>query len=286
MNTQEKLLAKRRAIELELERLLGEDDSLLFRAMRYAVFSGGKRFRPLLVLSSGECFRALAEILLPFACALELIHNYSLIHDDLPVMDNDDYRRGKPSCHKAFGEDIALLAGDGLLSLAFEVLAEARVPADLYPKKEEVVREISHAAGGRGMIAGQILDITCAPGRLTEREIDDLVLKKTGALIVAAVKTGAILGHASRPELLAAEGFGMNIGLAFQVRDDLLDSSDEAKRPSSPRPDYVSLLGIDGAQKRLRQFVDNALKALDAASLPAEELRTLALMLLRLDKAN
>ncbi len=225
-------------------------------------------------------------MLLPFACALEFIHTYSLIHDDLPSMDNDDFRRGKPSCHKVFGEGIALLAGDGLLTLAFEVLAGARVPSDLYVQKEKATLEIVRAAGGRGMIGGQVLDITLSPERLTEATIEDLVLKKTGALIVAAVKAGAILSLAGPGELEALGEYGRNIGLAFQIRDDLLDVSEEKKETSSPRPSFVSLLGAEGARKRLGEFVDAALRTLEGASLPADELRQLAMLLLQPDRRD
>ena len=160
MKVEERLKLKRKAVERELESILSQEKSLLFQAMRHAVFSGGKRFRPLLALSSGECFGASPDLVLPFACALELIHNYSLVHDDLPSMDNDDFRRGKPSCHKAYGEDIALLAGDSLLTMAFEIAAQAPLRNNLQIKRGQIIKEISQFAGVRGMIGGQLMDIT------------------------------------------------------------------------------------------------------------------------------
>ncbi len=284
---EERLFEKKKAVEQELRRILPQEDSLLFETMRHAVFSGGKRFRPLLVLCSGECFGLPREVLLPFACAIELIHNYSLIHDDLPAMDNDDFRRGKPSCHKAFGEDIALLAGDSLLTMAFEVLAKAPLDENLKPKREQVIGEISHLAGVDGLIGGQLMDITLLPKELTEERFYELVLKKTGALILASVKTGAILGEAGTPELEAMVGYGRNLGLAFQIRDDILDAAQEEREDRPPRPNAVSLFGLDGSKRRLKQFVADAKLALDEARLESGELRYLASRLLRLkDKKN
>lgn len=282
MDVEERLRQKKEAVECELERILPQEDSLLSRAMRHAVLSGGKRYRPLLALSSGECFGASQEMVLPFACALELIHNYSLVHDDLPSMDNDDFRRGQPSCHKAYGEDIALLTGDSLLTLAFEVMSQASMDGNLLDRKGWVIKEISHFAGVKGMIGGQFLDITLSPKVLTEETFHDLILKKTGALITASVKIGAILGGAENPELEAIVQYGRHIGLAFQIRDDILDSADEMEKGSRPRPNYVSLFGLETAKSRLKDYIDSARSALEEASLESEELHYLASLLLKL----
>jgi geranylgeranyl diphosphate synthase type II len=282
MRIEESLASKKDLVERELRRLLTQEDSLLYQAMRYAVVSGGKRFRPLLLLSSGACFGVRRDVLLPFACALELIHNYSLIHDDLPSMDNDDFRRGKPSCHKAFGENIALLAGDGLLTLAFETIAGASVSAALLPQKEEAIKTISQSAGVSGMIGGQVLDITLEPGDMTEELVHELILKKTGALMVAAVKVGALLGRARPREMRPIIDYGKNIGLAFQIRDDILDFRSRRKRKSPVRPDYVSFLGLDKAKERLQELVLKAVASLDGFSRRAGELRYLASSLLSL----
>jgi geranylgeranyl diphosphate synthase type II len=284
MNVQDKLAQKKKSIDRELERILSQEDSLLFQAMRHAVLSGGKRFRPLLALSTGECFSVGEDVLLPFACGLEFIHNYSLVHDDLPLLDNDDFRRGQPSCHKAFGEDIALLAGDSLLTLAFEVMAQAPVDKRLTPHKEQVIQEISHLAGARGMVGGQLMDITLSPEEISEGDLRELILKKTGALIIASVKTGAILGEASPPKLEAMVEYGRNIGIAFQIRDDILDSIEEGERESQRRPSFVSLHGQEEAKKRLKKCVEDGIKAFDKTSLESEELRHLALRLLDINK--
>jgi len=283
MSVEERLRQKKEAVERELERILSQEDSLLFRAMRYAVLSGGKRYRPLLALSSGECFGASQEMVLPFACGLELIHNYSLVHDDLPSMDNDDSRRGQPSCHKAFGEDIALLTGDSLLTLAFEVMSQASLDGDPLERKGWVIKEISHFAGVKGMIGGQMMDVTLSPEELTEEVFHDLILKKTGALITVSVKTGAILGGAGNSELEAIVQYGRNIGLAFQIRDDILDSADEEEKRDVSRPNYASLFGLETAKNRLNNFIDSALSTLEKASLVSEELRYLASLLLNLE---
>jgi len=286
MKVEERLFQKKQAVEQELRRILSQEEDLLFQTMRHAVFSGGKRFRPLLVLSAGECFGVSQEVLLPFACALELIHNYSLVHDDLPAMDNDDFRRGEPSCHKAYGEDIALLAGDSLLTLAFEVLARAHLEERLQPKKEQVIAEISRLAGVGGMIGGQLMDITLTPLETTEKAFYELALKKTGALIVASVKTGAILGEASASQLEAMVNYGRNVGLAFQIRDDILDSIKEERKEGPFRPNSVLLFGLEDSKRRLKEFVEAAKMSLDAASLDSEELRYLASKLLELGNKN
>lgn len=280
MNIEDRLYQKKEAVDRELERILPREDTLLFQAMRHAVLSGGKRFRPILVLSSGECFDVSQATLLPFACALELIHNYSLIHDDLPSMDNDDFRRGKPSCHKAYGEAIALLAGDGLLTLAFEVLALAPLEEELLERKNQVIMDIGKLAGIDGMIGGQFMDITLPPEEITEEEFEELILKKTGALFIASVKMGAILGKASPSELNAMVDYGQNLGIAFQIRDDILDSASESQKPHSPQLNYVSLFGREKAERSLENFVNAAQKTLDEAALESDELRYLASKLL------
>lgn len=280
MNAEDRLYQKKEAVDRELERILPREDTLLFQAMRHAVLSGGKRFRPILVLSSGECFDVSQATLLPFACALELIHNYSLIHDDLPSMDNDDFRRGKPSCHKAYGEAIALLAGDGLLTLAFEVLALAPLEEELLERKNQVIMDIGKLAGIDGMIGGQFMDITLPPEEITEEEYEELILKKTGALFIASVKMGAILGKASPSELNAMVDYGRNLGIAFQIRDDILDSASESQKPHSPQLNYVSLFGREKAERSLENFVNVAQKTLDEAALESDELRYLASKLL------
>jgi geranylgeranyl diphosphate synthase type II len=286
MKIEESIRQKKKAVERELESILSQENSLLFQAMRHAVFSGGKRYRPILALSSGECFGASPDLVLPFACALELIHNYSLVHDDLPSIDNDDFRRGKPSCHKAYGEDIAILAGDSLLTMAFEILARAPLRRNLQIKREQIIKEISQSAGVKGMVGGQLMDITLSQDSLTEETYHELILKKTGSLIIASVKTGAILGEAGASELEAAVKYGRNIGVAFQIRDDILDSGQDAQKGNHLRPNYVSLFGLKDSERRLKDFVEAARNALDEASLESEELHYLAAKLLELEKRS
>jgi geranylgeranyl pyrophosphate synthase len=286
MNVNQILAAQRRAVEDELSSILNRGDSHLYRVLRDAVLSGGKRFRPLLLLSSGEAFHADRTILLPFACAVELIHNYSLIHDDLPSMDNDDVRRGRPSCHIAFGEAIALLAGDALLTLAFQVMAEAPLPAEVERRRASVISEVGRGAGVEGMIEGQCLDIQLPPEGVNEDSYRRLILMKTGALIIASVKVGGLLAGAGPLELGALTDYGMNIGLAFQVRDDILDTASARAKPAQFRPNSVSLFGEEGARQRLREHVDMALGSLERASIESEELKALGQMLLALDDEN
>lgn len=279
-------MRRKEAVDRELKCLLSRGDSLLFQAIRHAVFSGGKRFRPLLVLVSGDFFGVSEDVMLPFACALELIHNYSLVHDDLPAMDDDDFRRGKPSCHKAYGEDIALLAGDSLLTLAFEVMSQAPLEEKFLSKKETVISEISRLAGVSGMIGGQFMDIKFSQDKITEEEYYELILKKTGSLILASLKAGAILGDASPSQIKALEEYGRNIGLAFQIRDDIIDSIEEGKEKNFLRPNAVYLFGLEKAKQKLRTFVDKALRLLDEAALDSEELRYLTNKLLELKSEN
>ena len=286
MGVEDKIIQMKKTIDQYLDRLFSREDTSIDQAMRYVVFSGGKRFRPLLALSSGECFGVSEEVLLPFACALELIHNYSLIHDDLPSMDDDDFRRGKPSCHKAFGENIAILAGDSLLTLAFEVMAKAPVEEKLLTKKEKLMGEISRLAGVEGMIGGQALDISTSPLEMTEEEYYELILKKTGSLLIASLKVGAIFGDAGPSQIRALEEYGRNLGLAFQIRDDIIDSFEGASRSHLPRPDAVVLFGCKEAQRKLRAYIERANQALDDVGLESEELRHLALKLLEVRKEN
>ncbi|MCK4758449.1 MAG: polyprenyl synthetase family protein, partial [Candidatus Aminicenantes bacterium] len=183
----------------------------------------------------------------------------------------------------AFGEDIALLTGDSLLTLAFEVMAQASLEENLLPRKEKVLREISHLSGVKGMIGGQLMDITLTSEELTEEVFHDLILKKTGGLITASVKTGALLGGAGGSELEAIGQYGRNIGLAFQIRDDILDAAQEADKGALSRPNYVSQFGLETAKRRLHNFIETARGVLDKASLESEELHTLASKLLELE---
>jgi geranylgeranyl pyrophosphate synthase len=280
MRAEVSLRLKKAGIERELARLLPRGRSGLRRAMRYAVLPGGKRFRPLLLMASGACFGARRGVLLPFACSVELIHCYSLVHDDLPAMDNDDFRRGRPSCHRAFGEDVAILAGDGLLTLAFGVMAGAPVPVGLLGAKQKAIQVLSRRAGVEGMIGGQWLDISLPPEKLTRRRLDEMILRKTGALILGAIEAGALLGRAGRTETQALLGFGEKLGLAFQVRDDIADSDRGGAAAGPARPDHTVLHGLDGSRVRLRRLVEEGVASIARFGERAAELRCLAHSLL------
>lgn len=276
MIAMESLEAKKKIINQALARYLPADDSSVAMAMRYSVLGGGKRFRPLLLLAVGEALGSRLELLLPYACAIESIHNYSLIHDDLPCMDNDDFRRGELSCHKKFGETAAVLAGDGLLSLAFEILAFAPcLPSDL-PAKEKACQEIATAAGFSGLIKGQWMDLFLSRQKVTEEVLVDLIKRKTGSLIRASVRTGAIIAGADARTLEHLSEFGDMIGLAFQLKDDL---EDEPQSKTASGISAVTVIGADKAKKRLMDSLMSALDCLKKAGLNSEELNFLVLSL-------
>jgi geranylgeranyl diphosphate synthase type II len=286
MDVEDIIQQKKLAIDRELESLLSREDSLLFQAMRYAVMSGGKRFRPLLMLAVGECFGLTTSRLLPVACAVELIHNYSLIHDDLPMMDDDDFRRNKPTCHKVFGEDVALLAGDGLLTLAFEVLGKTPLDDVQSDLRGKVISQVSQDAGAEGMVGGQVLDLTLSPETIAPEEYYTLISKKTGALIMTSVRVGALLAKASSEDMKAIVEYGRYVGLAFQTRDDILDVDQDAVGKAQLRPNSVVLFGLEEAKRKLAEYVDLALAALDKIPHKSEELRYLAKKLLNVEKGK
>ncbi len=286
MKIEEKIRVKKGLIERELGKILNCYKDGLADAMKYSVFSGGKRFRPVLVLCAGETFGCDCNTALPFACAIELIHNYSLIHDDLPAMDDDDFRRGKPSCHKAYGEDVAILAGDALLTLAFKILSQASVVSEALETKIKVIEEISRSAGISGMVGGQYLDIKASIEDLKREDYSLLVIKKTGSLISASVRTGALLGQASPDELKAVSKYAENLGFAFQLRDDILDSYEDIRDGKPFSPNEVFFSGRDNARKKLFTYVNSAVKALDEKSIESDELRYLAIKLLEVRKHN
>lgn len=284
MSCSDRLKYYKEQVDRKLDELLPAENTELSRAMRYAVLSGGKRFRPLLTLATVESLNAELKSALPFACGLEFIHNYSLVHDDLPLMDDDDFRRGKPTCHKVYGEDIALLVGDALLTAAFDVLAHAPLLPEYEAERGKIIGEVSRQAGYSGMIGGQFLDVTLSSDKISEDEFHVLIQKKTGALILAAVRIGALLGNASPRQLEALTEYGKNIGLAFQTRDDINDRVEDAAKQSPARSNSVSLFGPKLAEKMLRDYVDRAITALDRIVLESDELRCLAYKLLQVKK--
>jgi geranylgeranyl diphosphate synthase type II len=276
------LLDCRSQIDQALDGYLDKRDptpSLLNQAIRYSVLDGGKRFRPTLTLAVGELFGARRRALLPFACAIELIHCYSLIHDDLPALDNDDFRRGKLSCHKRFGEAIALLAGDALLTEAFFIMSDPRMArllgVSLVPK---LVREVSEASGVRGMIAGQSGELEVVKGRVTAGVLENLDHLKTGALIMTAARVGAIIGGAARKDLDRITRYAQALGLAFQITDDILDRDEVSgdKDDSKGLINYLSVAGPALAAARVEDLLQDCLREMQPYRGAAEPLRAMA----------
>jgi geranylgeranyl diphosphate synthase type II len=256
----------------------------LHRAMRYSLMAGGKRLRPILVLASGEAFGASTDDLMPAACAFEMIHTYSLIHDDLPAMDNDDLRRGRPTCHKAFDEATAILAGDALLTQAFRVLS-ADAPHLNTERQIRVIREITAAAGTvDGMIGGQMADIENEGRPIDEATLEYIHRSKTGALICAPVVVGGIIAGANEPELDKLRAYGQRIGLAFQIADDILDVTSTSeqlgktagKDITAHKATYPALHGIEKSEARMEQLVDEAIEIVAGLGLDSRVLEELA----------
>jgi farnesyl diphosphate synthase len=256
----------------------------LVEAMRYAVLDGGKRLRPLLVLAACEAVQGNAAAALRAACAAELIHAYSLVHDDMPCMDNDVLRRGKPTVHVKFGEAQALLAGDALQALAFELLtpADPAIPAAL---QATLCRLLARAAGSAGMAGGQAIDLASVGQKLTERQLSEMHCLKTGALLQGSVMMGAACGETRPAQLRALEAYGAALGLAFQVVDDILDATEDSatlgktagKDADQDKPTYVSLLGLARSRVLTQELLARAVAALNRAALPdASALRALA----------
>lgn len=255
------------------------DYDVLLQAMRYSLLAGGKRIRPILCISFAEAVGGLAEDVLPIACAVELIHTYSLIHDDLPCMDNDDYRRGKLTCHKVYGDNIATLAGDALLTAAFSVLTSADVPAE---RLLECTRLLAKCAGENGMVAGQVLDLNGEGKQLTKSQLDQIHTHKTGDMIYAACAMGVIAAGGIAEQLKAAQDYAYGIGLAFQIRDDMLDEIGDMKELGKPigsdasndKFTYVTLFGIDRCQELVEAETDKAVRAISNASFEHSEFLT------------
>ncbi|HEX5705999.1 MAG TPA: farnesyl diphosphate synthase [Pyrinomonadaceae bacterium] len=266
----------------------GEDDAGVREATRWSLFAGGKRFRPALVFAVGETFGARAESLIETACAFEMVHTYSLVHDDLPAMDDDDLRRGRPTCHVRFGEAVAILTGDALQARAFQVIAEddaldATVRARL-------VSELARAAGSpAGMVAGQARDLAAETrDDVTAEELDSIHRLKTGALIASAARAGALVAGARASELAALTRYAHDLGLLFQITDDLLDVTSTAetlgktpgKDARSQKATYPALHGLEGARRRAASVYEDACAALDELERPASLLRGIARFIL------
>lgn len=229
----------------------------------YSVNSGGKRFRPILLLSMAESFSGNYKDAIPFAVAIECIHTYSLIHDDLPSMDNDDFRRGLPTCHKKFDEATAILAGDGLLNMAFEIMID-KIKQDLNIKYLTAMAEIAKSAGTKGMISGQFLDIVSENKIISQDDLFEIYENKTGKLIIASIKAGAVIGGAPSEILKKLEKIAYNIGIAFQIKDDILDLTGDLEKLGKPimsdvknqKSTYVSINGLEKS-KNYYEYLSN-----------------------------
>ncbi len=262
----------------------------LYRAMRHAAIDGGKRLRPLLVFATAQLFGCDRDCTARVATALEAIHVYSLVHDDLPAMDDDDLRRGRPTVHKVYGEATAVLAGDCLHALAFEILADPQTHPDPFVRAE-LVLELARAAGPAGMAGGQMMDLEAERSSFDLATVTRLQAMKTGALIAAAVEAGAILGRVPPEGRTALRGYARDVGLAFQIVDDLLDvEGDEALAGKKLRKDgaagketFVSLLGVEAARERCRILVDQAIVHLRHYGREADLLRDIARFVLSRD---
>lgn len=256
----------------------------LQEAMAYSVFAGGKRLRPALVLASCELFGGNIEKALPFACAIEFIHTYSLIHDDLPALDNDDYRRGRLTSHKVFGEDLAILAGDALLSYAFEIMADASVDKDTIL----ATRYITYGAGARKMVAGQWVDVSSNGVNIDFEKMEYIHLNKTAAMIIGAIKAGAVCGGADEKNIELMGEYAKEIGYTFQIVDDILDvegdSEELGKKTGSDllndKTTYVTMFGLEGAKLKAQQHTDTAISLLTPFNEKAEFFVELAKYLL------
>ncbi|MDO9529910.1 MAG: polyprenyl synthetase family protein [Syntrophales bacterium] len=282
------LKARKNIVDEALDRYLpGEDTfpSTIFKSVRYSVFAGGKRLRPILCMASAEAVGGNIETVLPVACALELIHTYSLIHDDLPVIDDDDYRRGKPTNHKVFGEDIAILAGDALLTEAFRLMSKREFVGETPPDRLlAVISDISEAAGFLGMVGGQVVDVQSEGKEVGEETLDYIHTHKTGAMITTSVRAGAVLSGAGKNEIDALSDYGRNIGLAFQIADDILDvegdqetlGKDIGSDRSRGKVTFPALFGLEASRKKARELVDNALSDIAQFDSRAEPLRMIA----------
>ncbi len=247
-------------IEQRLGELIPSRNDPLILAARYSLLAPGKRLRPQLVLAAAEAFGAKAEIALDPACAVEMVHTYSLIHDDLPCMDDDDLRRGVPSLHKVYGEAIALLTGDYLLTYAFEVLSKA--PCLSAEQRLELIQTLAYAGGSEGMIGGQAIDIASEGVEIDQEKLIKMHEGKTAALLAASLTCGAIVANASEEEKSKMHVIGMEIGLAYQILDDILDATQTTEKLGKPagsdakknKPTAVSVYGLEGSRKKLEDI--------------------------------
>jgi len=285
-----------RLVDGALDRVLPSADAVpqaVHRAMRHSVFAGGKRLRPILVIAGADVVGRVPEDVLPSACAVELIHTYSLIHDDLPAMDNSPTRRGRPTCHVVFGEAMAVLAGDALHALAFELLASnADLPECPPARVLEAIREVTHGIGTTGMVGGQVLDLLAVGGPLDEASVRQIHRLKTGSLIRACVRVGATLGGASPDDLAVLGRYGEHVGLAFQIVDDILDVVGEQAKlgkavgsdASQAKVTFPSVFGLARSRDLAEEATRQAVESLRPLHGRGERLRELAQFLVHRER--
>ncbi len=282
------LQQRKKMIDDALKRYMPASDvhpPTIHDAMTYSLFAGGKRLRPILTIASSETVGGGTDSILPFACAIELIHTYSLIHDDLPAMDDDDYRRGVLTNHKVYGEAAAILAGDALLTEAFRLMTDANVISALPPGAVlDVINNVAAAAGSSGMVGGQIVDLESEEKAVDLSCVEYIHTRKTGALIIASVTTGAKLGGGTEEEVRSLSAYGEAIGLAFQIVDDILNVEGEEKLLGKSvgsdadrgKATYPGVLGLDGSKKRAQELIDKAVDVLGRFDEQADPLRMIA----------
>ena len=288
MNIKTYLAKKKDVVDKTLDTLMPKEKTFppsVHEAMRYSVFAGGKRVRPILAIAAAEALGATTKDFLPVAASLELIHTYSLIHDDLPAMDDDDLRRGRPTCHKVYGEAVAILAGDGLLNMAFEVLSDARrlkaIPAS---RLIAIIKEVATASGVFGMVGGQVVDIQSEGKEIDFPTLEYIHTHKTGALIRSSVRIGALSAKAGKRQFTALSRYGELVGLAFQIADDILDitgkqeeiGKDVGSDLKKGKKTFPSFYGLEESRRRAVEVVDKALASLQGFGRSADPLRELA----------
>jgi geranylgeranyl diphosphate synthase type II len=288
MDIRQYLEQKREAVDRFLESVIPDAQTVpttLHESMRYSLFAGGKRVRPILAIATAEAVGTPAPAVMPIACSLELIHTYSLIHDDLPAMDNDDYRRGKPTNHMVYGEAMAILAGDSLLTMAFELCSRTSLVKGIDPARQvRLIEELAFGSGNRGMVGGQVLDIQAENQDIDLATLQSIHKHKTGMLIRAAVRMGAITAGATPSQLDDLTGYAEDIGLAFQIADDVLNVTgtreELGKNPNTDaqrgKKTYPTFYGVEGAQKLADESMTRAINRLSSFGPPADPLRELA----------
>ena len=283
------LVVRRKQIDRALDRYLPKADvrpPTIHKAMRYSLFAGGKRLRPILCLAAAEAGGGKIENALPLACALECIHTYSLVHDDLPSMDNDDFRRGRATCHKVFGDGIAVLAGDALLTIAFEIVSRAK-PTRRYDMST-LLREVAVAAGSQKLIAGQVADLEAEGKKSTRAQLRYIHENKTAAILTTSVRLGAMSANADAKKLQTITNFGRALGLAFQVIDDILDVTQTSEKLgksagkdiAAKKATYPAVLGLDQSRAEAKRLTKQAHHSLSIFGKKAEALHALANYLL------